>query len=270
MRGSAIARELRRVDAWVQIGRVVLIVLAASAAATQIMAARYPGTAKDPSLWPGAAVLTGVVLIVATAAESVWGLFRVRHRGRSEANALQIEKQLVSVLVQVAKEAHIDVDVAGCNVWRIYTPRHGAPALHRVGHRRLSDYPPMSDRAWTKGKGVIGRCWDSGQTRFWDFTALQEKMKNKTELSEAAWRAMKPADRWGFDRDEYLDAIRKYQQVLAVPIVDSQGQVLGCISIDIPSDRPAANPRCLDTPEVRGVLATAAETVRGLISSPRL
>ena len=271
MKGSAIARELARLDRWVRRSRLAMIGLVAVAALAEVMTYRYPGTKTDPSPWPTIAVFTRISLILATAAESAWGLYRVHRRETEASRALQIDKQLVSILVQVAKETGVDVDVPGCNVWRIYSPRGGGePALHREGHRRLSDYPQPSDRAWTKGKGVIGRCWEQGASKFWDYTNLQKRHESKAAISESAWKTMKPADRWGFDRDEYLDAIRKYQQVLAVPIVDSQGQVLGCVSIDIPTDRPANDPRCLDTPEVRGILASAAEALRGLIPSPRL
>ncbi|WP_169165086.1 hypothetical protein [Cellulomonas taurus] len=268
VKGSVIAQRLARVEQHVTELRIVMVCVTVIAGVAQVVARAYPGSEKDPSPWPTIALWTALLLVAGTAVESIWGLARIKTRRRREKKELELHKTLVSVLVEVAKLTKVDVDVAGANVWSIYTPRGGeAPCLFREAHERLSSHPQMSDRAWTKGKGLIGRCWEKGEARFQDWGELQRKHENKSEMNEAAWRQVPDRDRWGFERDEYLDLIRKYQQIIAVPITDSQGKMIGCLSVDIPADRPAPDSRCLDSREVRLVLATAAEGLRSLIPS---
>jgi hypothetical protein len=267
VKGSTIARHLASLEKHVAELRWLMIFVAAVATVTQAMAVARPGTTEEASPWPVIALIATIFLALGTAIEGIWGIRRVRARHAREGRELELHKALVSVLVEVSKVAGLDVDVPGANVWSIYTKRKEEPSLFREAHERLSGHPQMSDRAWTQGKGVIGRCWKSESPKFQDWSKLQSKFAGKTEVSEAAWGRLSDGDRWGFEREEYLDMIGKYQQIIAVPITDSQGKMLGCLSVDIPADRPSANPRCLDTAEVRLVLGTAAQGLRSLMPS---
>ena len=255
--GSAIARRLRNQDKLVHWSRVAMIGLVLVVGMLEVSTA-----ASWFTTWRWVIPSGRIAILGATGFESAWGLARVASRGRASDNALQIDKTLVSVLVTVSKEVEVDVDVPGCNVWSIYQPRGRAAALYRAGGRRLSEYPQRSQVTWTKGKGLIGRCWEEGEPQFRDWTTLQRQHPATQEVTERAWKKMGQPARWGFERQEYLRSIHKYQQILAVPIKDEHGRVLGCVSLDIPVDRPANS---INTGAVREVLARAAETLRYLI-----
>lgn len=267
MKGSTITRHLARLDRHVAELRYAMIGLVVLTTVAQAFAQFGPG-ARDPSSpWPAVAFWLTLALVLASAFDSVWGIVRVRGRQARSDRDLELEKALVSVLVELSKITGVDVDVPGANVWSIYTRRGQAPSFYREAHRRLSSHPQMSDLAWTKGKGVIGRCWKEDSVKFHDWTPQQLKYATKDQMTDAMWRQVKEPDRWGFDRDEFLPLIKKYQQIIAVPIKDTQGRMIGCLSVDIPADRPAPDSRCLDTAVVRLVLATAAEGLRSLIPS---
>lgn len=239
--------------------RYLMIVIAAVVGLAQV------AEAAEAKWLPGWAAPTGlIVLIVATLVEGVWGVRRAKRRRAEDSRRLDLDKQMVSVLVTVSKLTGIDVDIPGCNVWSIETEAR-TPRLHREYRRRLSDFPQASKVEWTQGKGVIGRCWEEGEPVHVDWTKAQSKFAKREELSEAAWKGMTERERWGFERHEYLRSIRKYSEILAVPIKDDDGHVLGVVSVDIPSERAGGSSSCLGSGDVREVMTHAAISLRDFV-----
>lgn len=250
-----------RLNRWVRRSRWGLVVLAAGLGVLEVTSGM--GWWKlDPWVIPAARY----ALIASTLAESTWGLSRVKARERTNARELELDKQCVSLLVTLARVAQIEVDVAGCNVWsKQYSRRHGT-YLWREHRRRLSNYPQPSEVLWTEGKGVIGRCLKEGEDVYQSWRPAQRQWADTEEISATQWRDVSERERWGFGRAEYLRSIRKYSEILAMPIKDRHGRVLGVLSVDIPADRaPADDSLCLKSGDVRSIVSTAADSLRALL-----
>ena len=175
----------------------------------------------------------------------------------------RLEKQMRSAIISISHLTQVDADLFGCNIWAIRTHRR-SDVLKRQGRLRLSDYPQPDSVLWSKGKGVIGRCWEDRDVVYKNWTATQARWAQTEEMTDADWKALSKRDRWGFDQGEYLRLVRKYSQILAVPIKDDDGNVLGCISVDIATGATAPA-GCLEQDDMRTILASAALTVRDLI-----
>lgn len=184
-----------------------------------------------------------------------------------------LTKACAALAVEVHEITDIKVTALGVSVWRIYTPARPwwrrwkrAEALERIERFRLGGHPPPSDSSWTKGKGVIGKCWEDGRETFNDWGAAQARHAGVTALSNAQWGRLTEAHKWGFGREHYLAAIKKYAQVLAYPITDVEGKFIGCVSVDIPTAEDGlidpVPENALGAGAVRSVVARSAVTLR--------
>lgn len=97
--------------------------------------------------------------------------------------------------------------------------------LVRVGQFRLDHNRDSSGIHWTKGKGLIGVAWETGDRQGADLTGL-------SGLSEKEWTELPRAERWGLKYEEF-SRVQDYGAVIAHPIKDDQGRTLGCVSIDL-------------------------------------
>ena len=107
---------------------------------------------------------------------------------------------------------------------------------------------------WTRGKGVIGTCWDTG-----DFVVIDTSEYSKEAAADpVAWDSLPPAERLGISSAE-LRAASKYGVVAAHPILDREDGVFrGCVSLD----GPAGCQDKLSSTAVEHALAETAEAIR--------
>lgn len=125
-----------------------------------------------------------------------------------------------------------------------------------VARLRLHYVPPSGIR-WTKGKGVIGKCWalgkDVGRNLAAEFGGLAGIQKDD-------WEAM-PADfREGLTFEEFERTWDLIGCVVAVPIAAPSGAYLGCVSVDAPGDSYGARG---PTPVRRRMTGSARRASRG-------
>lgn len=270
--------------------------------ASEIDAARRKRTARSRRLrrgWLSVPLAMGAALTLVELElwkPPVWGLFllisaipltalvdsivqgrRERTIGETRDDEIDRLKACVALAAEIHEYTQIDLTIIGVSVWGIHTPGRGMvgrpvaePSLYRLTRFRVSAHPTPSDASWTRGRGVIGRCWRDEDVAFKDWTSLQDTYAGATSMSESRWSALSEERRWGFERSQFLSGIRKYAQVLAVPIKDEHGVFIGCLSVDIPTADPSLVPAVpagvkLDRGSVRGAMTRAAQSLRSLV-----
>ena len=233
----------------------------------------------DLASWFSSALLAAVALFAAAAA-SFWEIHLDERREKREAEAGHRDMEMKQLALQLTFQVHEltshPIEQIGVSVWCVYSPRkkfRGAQrpqVLRRLVRHRISARPGPSNRSWPIGKGVIGKCWESGQEKFQDWTPAQRKHGHRSALSNQQWQRVSPLERWGFEQDEYLDAIKPYSEVLAVPILDPAGAFKGCLSIDIPTPEvpvPPGSPQgtSIGAHSVRSGATLAAQNIGSLM-----
>lgn len=113
----------------------------------------------------------------------------------------------------------------GVHVWRIRAPWRGDPFLERVVTFRLA-HRDQSRVVWTKGKGVIGECWSSGEEKVADIRPL----KAAYDAGEDVFEALPAGDRNNLSYDEFRQ-VRHYMAIYARPLFAGR-KLIGCVSVD--------------------------------------
>jgi hypothetical protein len=197
----------------------------------------------DGLLFWTAVVATGLVVL-----NSIGDVIVQRRALAGEGRRLDIHKPVIAALVAVAADTGINITDLGANVfvvkkgigyrlgykeWTVRTKtwRIGRkPRLERAERIRLSDYPAMSDVPWTEGRGVIGDCWARARPEYVHWAPLAKRWSGK-DITEAQWARIKPEDKAGFTREQFMMMVWKYAEILAVPIQDD-GKVVGVVAVD--------------------------------------
>ncbi|MPZ67984.1 MAG: hypothetical protein GEU71_00455 [Actinobacteria bacterium] len=152
---------------------------------------------------------------------------------RSLAQERRVQDALKTAYVQIVELSGIDYRDVGLHAFLVrgYRLRPWRKRLVRVGRWRLKSTPPVTGIEWTRGKGLIGRCWELRQ----NVGANLAEEWGFEELDESEWESLEEAVRYGFSYDEYL-RVRAYGAVVAVPILDDAGGFIGCVSADAPGE----------------------------------
>lgn len=214
------------------------------------------------------------LLAVGSVASSVVGNRAENSAGQRERDRQEMQKIAAVLITELGDLTGIEPARIGVSVWTVHSEgKKKVDALAREMRFRLNPLPLPSDSAWTKGRGVIGRSWEKTQIIYVDWRPVQEQHKTKSAMSKSAWSGVSEKSRWGFGQNDFLDAIRKYEQVLAVPIVDQDGVFRGCVSVDVPpvSDddvRDRSDEKSLGCDPARSMVTRAAENLHALLNKP--
>jgi hypothetical protein len=203
----------------------------------------------------GAVIVLAVVGLAESLARVVGGI--VRERQLQEAR--WFSETLRALLVQVVQASQLDWTVVGVNAF--LTRRRyrwvGDQVLRRVGRERIRSAPPPSSVVWTLGKGVIGRCWELGTDLGVD---LRDHFAGVEANTAEVWAQLTDEERLGLTYEDFQQT-RQYGVVVATPVLDRAGTVIGVVSADSlegPRDR-------LWNDQVREALGAAAITIRNLL-----
>lgn len=125
-----------------------------------------------------------------------------------------------------------DADAVRVNLWVHHrAPRHWyRKRLTSVAHLSLNR-PPGSDIAWTSGRGLTGRCWETGRPQGRNLTFYGDVG------SAGEWTALPDGLTTGLSWDtvrrlKKVDRESPLGLVLVVP-VSRFGLTIGCLSIDL-------------------------------------
>jgi hypothetical protein len=161
--------------------------------------------------------------------------------------------------VHESTKGRVPVPPLGASAWVI---RGWGPFRHlrRIGRERVNDTPGPSNILWTKGKGVIGRTWQTGQVECANTGAFDTQYG---QHQQAEWDRLDHDARGGLSYKEYVQIRGKYGTVIAVPMVNRRdGQLLGVVALDGP-------PGChedLSEPKIIQSVGRAAGVVSILIT----
>lgn len=222
-----------------------LILQSVLAVAGAVAAATLAYRGFRPSAVPSWLTLTAIVTAAFVAAVSpIWAAAGDFLRKRAETAEQDAELALIAALwsiVDLLEASQVDIDFRdlGLGVYRLQQRRWRDPVLRRVHLVRARNRPAASGISWRPGLGVIGRCVQTGQVEFQDFSLLSDN----AELQAADDWAELPSDvTLGLSWDQFTAARGKYGTIVAAPITASGttgSTVVGCVALDGPPGREA-------------------------------
>lgn len=233
------------------------------AAAVVLVAATLAITLHGADVWDladGWVIAAAVAAALAGLAEPVMATVEDRSLVQRLQRTRDVELALRGALVTVMHLFGLECDRIGVNAFvvRTHRVRRWLPdALVRVARFRITDSPPPSRVAWTKGKGVIGECWATGRDIGRD---LGHDFADFLDAGEAVWLAVPDDVRLGMSYEE-LQATRQHGAVVATPVLDDGLRVRGVVSIDGPTEHFDA----YWSDEARAVLQRAAIAIGGYL-----
>ncbi len=233
-----------------------LLWLLPTALGTAVLALQQADVWKDPPAWIiwAAVVVSSVSLLV----EAIIEIFRTSKRSGAPYESGDRQKFMSASAAEIHQQMKLPFASIGISLWVVHTPRRyraplrwftgrkkGEPEvfLYRVERFRVAD-PTPTNEAWSRGRGVIGACVRDNKQVYRDYRPVQKDYPSDgPPLSGNEWKRIRREKRDdGFSQNDFVRMIHRYEQVFAYPITDEEGQVVGCISVDITSD-PDADPR---------------------------
>jgi hypothetical protein len=179
-----------------------------------------------------------------------------RRRRRALEREDNVRTCLVSSLVYLVRQCQADWEQTGVQLFAVRHKRWRQQHV-RIAKVRLSSLA-SSGVVWTKGKGVIGRCWATRQAQF---LPVEEYFAKYENLAADAWNEL-PADaRYGLTHDDFQRLRGKYGVIAAVPIIDRKDRYIGCVTLDTPPESAI-----LPHGEVFRSLAGTAEIVKAFLA----
>lgn len=190
-----------------------------------------------------------------------------RHAARTS-----MHPPLVTALYLISQKTDVDLIHFGASIFclrRYWTFRRcGIPVpwlpwyeerLHRVLRFRISDRPQESNVKWTRGKGTIGECWEENVAKLHDRRPTAAQFGGANHPDDWTFSRLKHDQHCNFTRDEFVQMIDKYGEILAVPIVrEHAGELIGVLSIDCSASAyPSAT-----SPSVLGGVAVEEFAIR--------
>lgn len=147
-----------------------------------------------------------------------------------------IDALVLGGLVDIIKlnEKKLPWDKVGISVFVVRRRRLwfvGVERLDRVTRAKVGVSNPSSI-VWTRGKGVIGECWETGEDVGRNFARDYALLDGCTRPT---WDALSADFRQGLSYEEFLKT-KGHGAVVAVPILNERGRFRGCVSIDAPGD----------------------------------
>jgi hypothetical protein len=200
-----------------------------------------------------------VVVLIHAFVASLVQIF-VGERGE-KARRVAIEREqkisdfLIACLDQLTRNAGADWRTTGIQVFEVrgkWNTRH-----RRIVRVRLSHAPPSGVK-WTKGKGVIGMCWESGQAQYHNVGA---RLAAYADFDKDRFEALTPSLRFGLTYDDFKRLGDKYGIVACAPIIGDDEVYLGCVSADAPTGTSGT----LRQAEVIHQLTMTARLVRAVL-----
>lgn len=205
--------------------------LAATTLATGKQTKVLPHVSDDLVFWSAVGVAGA-----ATLTSAGFGVRDFVGTGRAKAQQ-RVHKALVAFLAQVSEEKAVKLLDLGVSVfvparrlvWGWLPLR---TTLVRVLRYRIDDHPRPSNVRWQGNKGAVGTCWETGTAIHRDWH-VQRANYGAEGPTRAEFDALDPELRDGFEYAEYISIGKKYDEVLAVPIVSEQGATVGVVSVDV-------------------------------------
>jgi hypothetical protein len=178
-----------------------------------------------------------IVLIVITGVFGALTPFEaLTRRSRSE-RAITLRRIMLSTFGQLLEigrsvQPPLDISDSGLHIWQKHrTYRHPiAGELLRITTYRLGSVPAIRSIRPTKGKGVVGLCWERDQEVGYNVTDLVAQLQDRQQFEAYVTSHGREAV-MGFSWDEF----QRYSHrgaVFASPIRNGRSKFIGCVSFD--------------------------------------
>lgn len=213
--------------------RLAAIVIAAAGIGSYLQAQDIP----RKTTWESGAPARTILAIVTVAASvfSVLVILGYSRRLRKENEREVFLNACRNIFTLIQNEAGIQSKDLGVHVWTVTGFPGGRHLVNTATFRMFSK--PLPAVQWTKGKGVIGRCWASGVESVDDLTLYYSAPKSRSEFE-----ALSDDDRLGMRWDDFLKT-RDFVAIWATPIFrgpQGRRRFGGCLSVDITAPKNAA------------------------------
>lgn len=138
-----------------------------------------------------------------------------------------------SVWNVIRDETSIENKDLGVHIWTVTGFPGGRYMVNRATFKTTRHEPgPVR---WTKGKGAIGKCWETGLQSLEDLDPL-------SHLTDPAFSELPPRERFGMTWQEYQQT-REYRAIWVTPIFKGPAgnrTFGGCLSVDVTNHAQAA------------------------------
>jgi hypothetical protein len=125
---------------------------------------------------------------------------------------------------------------------------------------RLSSRPQPSHIPWTRGKGVVGLCWETQQIITTDTAQMYRDLR---QCSKTEWKQLDPGVHLNLRYKEFRRIAGKYAGVVVVPIIDPRTErYKGCVALDIIHGEDFNR---INTPRIYDILSDAAVSIANLL-----
>jgi hypothetical protein len=212
---------------------VILFAVALTGVGLGFKEAEFPKS----SIWePGEPALVALVILGAISylgsALVIVGYRRSLRRSDQDSRLYRICRDVAALVER--KAAGLGRDDIAAHIWTV----RGLPGVRRL-ERRATFLP--GDRQstailWRKGKGAIGRCWETNQPQLADLEDLAALAPD-----EQSFYALPPDQRYHFTWEEFR-ATEHYKAIAVWPLHDHKKtwRVIGCLSVDVQAAGAAA------------------------------
>ncbi|TCM49391.1 hypothetical protein [Kribbella sp. VKM Ac-2568] len=225
--------------------------------------------------WPPVKGVLTWTLVATAALVCIDSVLKARTEFRRPAlneRRLAVHKPVLGMLVALSIVIDEKVTELGGNVYVVRKGfvrsglRVGREArLHRIERVRLSDYPQPSSVRFARGKGAIGKCWDSNRPEHVDLFPRSRRWASK-EITEEQWSKIPDGTKCGFSRQEFIEVVGKYAEVFAMPIKGPTGDFIGCLAVDRIYDDQSQHKILLDSQPVKVVVNDTAAGLAELVN----
>lgn len=169
------------------------------------------------------AVLCTGLIGVGALANGVYGIVTAAEQGRLEIKA-DLQQLARRAFVPInAHLAEVPINRLGVHIWMTRGDR-----LERLVKYTMEQQRVATPMRWIRGKGVLGVAWATVTPLTAELGHLYAEAE---QLDAASFNALEPGYRYGLSRDEVLRGTR-YKSVLAHPLADEDGEVIGILSVD--------------------------------------
>jgi hypothetical protein len=182
-----------------------------------------------------------------------------RGRRKKVEREQKIQTFLAASLIYLAHQGKADWENTGIQVFAVTGVWHWQRQV-RVTKFRLRAVTTSGVR-WTKGKGVIGRCWEVRQPLY---VNVAEDFAPYAHYDRVQWEELPATARYGLTFEDYKVVKGKYGVIAAVPMIDPKNdRYIGCVTADMPP-LPAGATEPVQDEVLKSLALTASNVVHVL------
>lgn len=221
---------------WKLLGALPAAAAAAQLAIVEIPIRSAPSWVPRSDSWSLASlVVLGASALASPAAQAI----RERRAQRRLQKRSITDRALRGLLIELVKLTDLPFYVLAVHVFvpeKRWSKRASVPKreerLIKFASIKIVDRPRSTNIPWTRGKGVIGQCWEKKKTVAMNVChEFREYIKGAK--GESDWKDETPEWRTNLDWDE-LERVKNYGPVIAYPVLDDDGHFIACIAVDGP------------------------------------